>query len=157
MEHRVLGIAEARNGLSALVDGMTTDPNDVAILGSHRKPEAALLPYSTYLKLKDGIGVPATVGLEFVRSRGDLVRRIGAMWGMQDIAVFGSVARGEEGPDSDIDLLVDAESGRSLFDIAGFESDLEQLFGRPVDVIIRSALNPTRRRDRAMLDEAIRL
>lgn len=151
----VLGIAEARKGLSALVDGMTANEIDVAIIGSHRKPEAALLPYAAYLKLKSGES--GAVGIEQVRSRRDLIRRLGASWGFRDIAVFGSVARGEEQADSDIDFLVDAEPGVSLFDIAGFELDLEQVLRRPVDVITRAALDPSRPRDKAMLDQSVAL
>lgn len=158
MEDRVLGIAEARKGLSALVEGMTVNPFGVAIIGSHRKPEAALLPYTAYLQLKAaGAARVGVVGLAEIRARKDLIQRIGTLWGMHDIAVFGSVARGEERPDSDVDFLVDTEPGRSYFDIAGFEMDLEQLLGRPVDVLTRDALNPSRRRDSRMLDEAIRL
>ncbi len=154
----MLGIAEARNGLSALVDGMTANPTDVAIIGSHRKPQAALLPYAAYLRLKAASAAGAgTVGLAEIRSRKDLIQRIGTLWGIHEIAVFGSVARGEERPDSDIDFLVNAEPGRSYFDIAGFEMDLEQVLGRPVDVLTRAALDPSRKRDATMLNEAIRL
>jgi predicted nucleotidyltransferase len=44
------------------------------------------------------------------------------------------VARGSEGPSSDVDLLVSLDSGRTLFDIARLEDELEQLLGCPVDV-----------------------
>ncbi|MBX3098705.1 MAG: nucleotidyltransferase family protein [Salinibacterium sp.] len=158
MDTHVLGIAEARSGLSTLIDGMTTNPSDIAIIGSHRKPEVALIPYATFLDLKNRAeGAAVSVGLKAVRAHADLIRRIGSTWGIHDIAVFGSVARGEEGADSDIDFLVDAEPGRSYFDIAGFEIDLEQLLGRPVDVLTRDALDPARTRDKTMLDEAILL
>ena len=158
MDLPVLGIAEARRGLSALVDGLVEDPNGVAIIGSHRKPQAAVLPYSTYLQLKRSADNEArTVGLAEVKARAELIRRLGSTWGMHTIAVFGSVARGEERPDSDIDILVDADPGRSYFDIAGFELDLEQIFHRPVDVVSRDALDPARKRDKAMLDDAVLL
>ena len=49
--------------------------------------------------------------------------------------VFGSAARGEAGPDSDIDFLVELEPGRSLFDYAALWHDLEALLGRKVDVV----------------------
>jgi uncharacterized protein len=54
--------------------------------------------------------------------------------GARDVRVFGSVARGEERPDSDIDFLVTLEPGRTLMDLARLETRLEALLGRPVDV-----------------------
>jgi len=56
------------------------------------------------------------------------------------VAVFGSVARGEAGPGSDVDLLVDFEQGASLLDHVGLFQDLEDLLGVGVDVVARSAL-----------------
>jgi predicted nucleotidyltransferase len=57
-------------------------------------------------------------------------------------AVFGSVARGEARPGSDVDLLVDFEPGASLLDHVGLFQDLEELLGVGVDVVTRRALKP---------------
>ncbi|HEX7786777.1 MAG TPA: nucleotidyltransferase family protein [Methylomirabilota bacterium] len=75
--------------------------------------------------------------------------------GASNVRVFGSVARGESGPDSDIDILVDLEPGRSLLDHAQLQIDLEALLGRKVDVVTARGLRP-RLRDR-VLHEAIPL
>ena len=54
--------------------------------------------------------------------------------GARNVRVFGSVARGDARPDSDIDLLVEFGSGRTLLDIAGFRNDARAILGRDVDV-----------------------
>jgi hypothetical protein len=56
------------------------------------------------------------------------------------VAVFGSVARGEDRPDSDIDFLVEFEPGTSLFDLMRLEDELRALLGRSVDVVSTGAL-----------------
>lgn len=56
------------------------------------------------------------------------------------VAVFGSVARGDESPSSDIDLLVEFEPGSSLFDLLHITEELEELLGVPVDVISAGGL-----------------
>ena len=60
----------------------------------------------------------------------DLARRHGAA----NVRVFGSVARGEATPESDVDLLVEWESGRSLLDHTGLVLDLQDLLGAPVEI-----------------------
>lgn len=54
--------------------------------------------------------------------------------GVRRLRVFGSLARGEAGPASDIDLLVDLEPGRTLLDLAAFRREAEEILGTPVDV-----------------------
>src|SRR5215475_8431328 len=68
------------------------------------------------------------------------ILRIAAQHGARNIRVFGSVARGEAGPESDVDFLVELEPGRSLLDHAALLLDLEQLLGRKVDVATERSL-----------------
>jgi predicted nucleotidyltransferase len=58
------------------------------------------------------------------------------------VRVFGSVARGDTRPDSDVDILVDMEPGRSLFDLGGLLYDLQTLLGVEVDVVTEKGLRP---------------
>lgn len=75
--------------------------------------------------------------------------------GASNIRLFGSVARGEETPESDVDFLVVLEPGRSLLDHAALKIALEEMLGRPVDVATERGLKP-KYRDR-ILGEAIAL
>ena len=63
--------------------------------------------------------------------------------GIARLDVFGSVARGEDGPGSDVDLLYELAQGRALgWEIEDLSQDLADLFGRPVDLVSRKALHP---------------
>lgn len=62
--------------------------------------------------------------------------------GAHNVRVFGSIARGEQGPASDVDLLVDFEPSRSLLDLAGLWLDLESALGCKVDVVSSRGLRP---------------
>jgi predicted nucleotidyltransferase len=54
--------------------------------------------------------------------------------GVRRVRVFGSLARGEDAPGSDVDLLVDLEPDRTLLDLAAFRREAEEILGTPVDV-----------------------
>ncbi|WP_292367012.1 MULTISPECIES: nucleotidyltransferase family protein [unclassified Methanoculleus] len=60
--------------------------------------------------------------------------------GAKNVRVFGSVARNEARVDSDVDILVDLDPDRSLLDLGGLAQDLEDLLGRPVDVVTEAGL-----------------
>ena len=77
-----------------------------------------------------------------LRTRRGEILALAARHGMRNVRVFGSVARGDDRPDSDIDLLVDVEPGRSLLDVIGFEQDLGQLLERRVEVLTDGGLSP---------------
>ena len=83
------------------------------------------------------------------------ILHIATMRGASNVRVFGSVARGEADSKSDIDLLVDMEPGRSLFDLGGLLMDLQDLLGHKVDVVTERGLRE-RIRDR-VLNEAVPL
>ena len=90
-----------------------------------------------------------------LREKRDELLRIAARYGASDVRVFGSVARGEADEESDIDLLVCFEPGRSLLDHAGLWLDLEALLDCRVDVVSEGGLKP-RLKDR-VLGEAVPL
>jgi uncharacterized protein len=81
------------------------------------------------------------VGRRVRRHRHDLIAAAAA-YGVQNLRVFGSVARGEDRPDSDVDLLADLPTGLSLFGLGRVEADLEAILGARVDLIPAGDLKP---------------
>ena len=82
------------------------------------------------------------VGRRVRRHRQDLIAAAAAH-GIQNLRVFGSVARGEDRPDSDVDLLADLPPGLSLFGLARAEADLEAILGTRVELIPDADLKPS--------------
>ena len=76
----------------------------------------------------------APPGMEELRRRRHEILAIASAHGASNVRVFGSVARGEQDDDSDLDLIVDMDEDRSLFDLGGLAFDLEELLGCAVDV-----------------------
>lgn len=72
---------------------------------------------------------------EHLKAKREQVLQIAAKHGARNVRVFGSVARGEAGPESDIDLLVEMEPERSLMDLGALLMDLQEVLGRKVDVV----------------------
>ena len=72
----------------------------------------------------------------------DAILRIAAEHGARNVRVFGSAARGDAGPESDFDFLVDMEPGRSLLDVVGLSQELEELLLRRVDVLTDGGVSP---------------
>ena len=143
---RVLGIAEARSSLPTLMRTLTEHPDsEPVVIGSHRTPAAVLSPWARY-------GPPKPT-LELVRRKASLIRTVATAHKLSTVSVIGSVARGESGEDSDVDLLCDTEEGATLYDIASCEIDLEQALGFPVTIITRGGL--TLPRDAAFLEDAV--
>lgn len=75
-----------------------------------------------------------------LRDRRDQIVEVAARHGARNVRVFGSVARGEDTAESDVDLLVDLDPGVGLFALGALEVELEELLGREVDVVIARAL-----------------
>jgi len=59
----------------------------------------------------------------------------------KEIGVFGSYARNEMGPDSDIDIIVDLNEDVSLFDIGGLYMDLTEKLGKKIDLVTKGGIN----------------
>jgi predicted nucleotidyltransferase len=87
------------------------------------------------------------VSIEELRSRRSEILSIAARHGIRNVRVFGSTVRGDDRKDSDVDLLVEVEKGRSLLDVIGFEQELSELSGRRVEVLSTGGLSPNLERN----------
>jgi uncharacterized protein len=81
------------------------------------------------------------ISLESIRARREEILTLGKRYGASNFRVFGSVARGDSNQSSDVDLLVQFEPGRSLFDHGGLLMDLRDLLGVKVDIISEAGLH----------------
>ena len=80
--------------------------------------------------------------LDRVRERRDEILSAARRRHAVRVRVFGSVVRGDAGPDSDVDFLVDLDAEASLLDQVGLIHDLRELFGIGVDVVSSGGLGP---------------
>lgn len=77
-----------------------------------------------------------------IEAAGPVLRALAGEQGYERLAVFGSVARGDARPDSDIDLLVEAPEGTSTFGFLRFKQLIEQVLGREIDLVSYGGLKP---------------
>ena len=82
------------------------------------------------------------------RARGEVLRRqalvqtLAKAHGARSVELFGSAARDEDGPGSDLDFLVELEPGRSLLDLIGLAEDLQEALGRKVEALTAAGMKP---------------
>lgn len=82
-----------------------------------------------------------TAMIDKLRNDRELIFSIANKYGARNIRVFGSVMRKKETDTSDIDLLVEIDEDRSLFDLIGLKQELQELTGQTVDVVTQKALH----------------
>ncbi len=124
--------------------------------------QAAGVPQSTVSKIESGQRQPSVAMLErlleaagfslqtrlantirpsrLLEKYGDEVTKVFARFPLAQVWVFGSVARGDDRPDSDLDLLVELKPGSSFADIIGLDEELSALLGCAVDVVTTTEL-----------------
>ncbi len=120
----------------------------------------ALLNASSKEELNKNVYPPvnieaATALRELLQAKREDILHTATAYGVSNVRVFGSVVRGEADAESDIDLLVDVEPGRTLFDLSEFLVALQNILGREIDIITEKNLNG-RIRER-VLKEAVPL
>ncbi len=93
--------------------------------------------------------------IDILHAKREDVLEVAQRHGVTSIRVFGSVARGDESAESDIDLLITTGANISPWFPAGLIIELEQLLGRHIDIVTESGLNPLLRDQ--VLTEAVAL
>jgi hypothetical protein len=111
------------------------------------------LAYSEFMDKSTTTNASRVPAHDLIESKRLEILAIAAKHGARDVRVFGSVARGEAGHSSDVDILVELEPGRTLLDHAALMLELEELLGCEVDVVTKAGLKP-RLRER-VLKEAV--
>ncbi|WP_414542571.1 nucleotidyltransferase family protein [Nostoc sp. CCY0012] len=92
---------------------------------------------------------------EILTAKREEILQIATKYGAYNIRIFGSVAHGEADVNSDVDFLVEMETGRSLFDLGGLLMELQEILGCEVDIVTEKGLR-SRIRER-VLNEAVPL
>lgn len=77
---------------------------------------------------------------KLLKEKRQAIMALAAKHGAHSVRVFGSIARGDSSPESDVDLLVKMEEGRSLLDLSAMVLDLKELLGVNVDVVSEDGL-----------------
>ena len=124
--------ARIRSRVSRKVGGILSDMNSSARQGTIENPRLR----------------------ELVETRKDDIGSLADRYGISNVRIFGSVARGDADSRSDIDFLVDVPRNASLFDLSRFRRELSDLLGVDVDVVSSNALVP---RDTDVLETAVAL
>lgn len=109
----------ARAGMSP-----ATRPAQAALPASWAPPPGTMAPMTP-------VRAPT---MALLRERREEILAVAARHGASNVRIYGSVARGETRPTSDIDVIVDMEAGRSLLDLAALHVELEDLLGFPVEI-----------------------
>jgi predicted nucleotidyltransferase len=95
------------------------------------------------LKVKSGLGnlKEGDMGInELLKEKREEILRVATKHGARNVRIFGSTVRGEAGPESDVDFLVDVEPVHSSWFPAGLILDLEELLGKKVDVVTEDSI-----------------
>jgi predicted nucleotidyltransferase len=115
-------------------------PNIAAYESGRRQPSAETLD-----RLGAVLRIPS---IERVRASRERILEVAARCRVEEVRVFGSVARGDASARSDVDLLVHPAPGASIFDVAGFMAEVTDLLGVHVDVVSDRGTGPVMERIR---------
>lgn len=117
-------------GLRDLLDQRRTYP---------RQPYHEVITKALAAMERPPVGTPGRLDALVAKNR-DRLLEAARLNGISRLWLFGSRARGDGGPDSDVDLLYEAQPGKSLWDVCPFIEDAKEILGVDVDFVERAAL-----------------
>ena len=136
MNHKdTIPVSDPARRTRAVIERLVEDPSSRLVVLKNSRPVAVI---------SGARPEPASRGgarAELQRKQG-LIRTLAGAHGARTVHLFGSAARGEERPESDLDFLVELEPGRNLLDLIGIENDLADALGRKVDVVTARSIKP---------------
>lgn len=154
----MVSVSDLARRTRELVERLVREPAARLLVMRNNRPVAVLSGIEADLDTTPGAaGAQAkpTRLLDMLLAKSGVIRSLAAAHGVRSAEVFGSVARGDERPESDIDFMVDLAPGRNLIDLIAFGNDLEDLLGRKVDVVTKRSLKPAVAQ--AAIREAVRI
>ena len=140
----VIGIAELRQSLPTIVRAVAGGQE--VLVGSHRKPQVVLRAFPES---------DSKPNLADLKKHARIISTLAKGCGLSTVFVTGSVATGTSNEDSDIDLICEGTAATTLYDIAAFETVMEDLMGHPVTALLKSSLDPVL--DEALLSKAVQI
>ena len=151
---RHMPLTDARAQLSELVDRVRYTHERIAVT-KHGKPVAYLVSAEDMQKLQESFPIRSRQRpSEIFAAHRDTIREVVAKHHCANPRVFGSVLHGTAHEGSDLDILVDATSQTSLFDIGAIHAELRKRLGIPVDVLTPNAL-PESFRDKILAEAVV--
>ncbi len=145
-------VESSRREYARIMDALVARGAQAIILGCTEimllvKPEDASVPLfdTTRIHAEKAVElamIPSPTVYELLAAKRAEILQAAARYGASNVRLFGSVARGEATPESDVDFLVDFEDGRTLLDQAGLTIELQEILGHEVDVASEDGLKP---------------
>jgi uncharacterized protein len=141
-EHALRDAEVARIRRVLALRGMLTEGHSQAYVAGRFGVTQPAVSYQVAKKRTEGVR-PS----DLLEAGGAILKQVAEDRGFRRLGIFGSVARGEDGPDSDLDFLVEPPQGADLSDIKNLEETFTTILGRNVDLVSYGGLDPELDRD----------
>ena len=141
-KENVMSVADARESFSRILRSFRHefDPQPI-VVGAHRKPEAVIVPYSTYISRAQSSG-STVFDLSALQEMSEVLHKLAAMNNIDQLGVFGPILTRALEPDEHLDLVVVPRETATYFDLVQCGTELELVLRRFVNIVNRDGLHP---------------